>query len=103
MTFGRGVVLPIDELKLRRKYKGNDFHRIMIEKQRFIFVKARNRISKKKWKEGINKKRSKVEFEVGDPVFYKANVRQDKLDQRWRLYCLIIEETGSVIFKVWDQ
>ena len=31
MVFDREVVLPIDNLKPRRKYMGEDFHRIMIK------------------------------------------------------------------------
>lgn len=40
MVFGRDAVLPIDNLKpKKRKYMGKDFHRIII-KQHFIFVQV---------------------------------------------------------------
>lgn len=106
IEFDRDVVLPTDNLlKPQKKYMGEDFHRIMIEKQHSIFVKARNGIlrTKKKRNERVSKNRSEMKFEVGDPVFHKEPVRQGNLDQRQRPYYRIIEQTGAVTIKIWDQ
>jgi len=106
MLFGRDVVLPVDNLlKPRRKYMGEDHHRLIIEQQHKTFVKARRRIrrAQKKRNEAINKDRRKIELGVGDPVYYRAHVRQGKLDQRWRPCHRIVEQTGPVSFLIWDQ
>ncbi len=45
MLFGRDVVLPVDNLlKPRRKYMGEDHHRLIIEQQHKTFVRVRDRI-----------------------------------------------------------
>lgn len=107
MVLGRDVMLSIDNLQRpQRKYMCEDFHRIMIEQQHSIFVQARNQIcrAQKKCNEKVNKNKSGVKFEVGDPVFYRAaHVRQGKLNQKWRPYYRIVEQTGQVTFKFWDQ
>ena len=41
LLFGRDVILPIDNLlKPRRKYVGEDFHRIILQHQHNIFMQA---------------------------------------------------------------
>ena len=83
MLFGRDV----DNLiKPRRKYMDEDHHRLIIEQQHKIFVRARDRIrrAQKKRNYVINKDRRKVELGIGDPVYYRAHNRQGKLDQKWR-------------------
>lgn len=93
--FGRDVVLSVDNLlKPRRKYMGEDHHRLIIEHQHKTFVRARGRMrrAQKKRNERINKDRTQVSLDVGDPVYYRAHVRQGKLDQRWRPYYRVIEK-----------
>ena len=47
MIFGRDVVLPEDNLlKPRRKYMGEDHHKLIIERQHRIFAQARRRIAR---------------------------------------------------------
>lgn len=36
-------------------------------------------------------------------MFYKVHMRKGKLDQKWRPYYRIVEQTGSVNFVIWDQ
>lgn len=36
-------------------------------------------------------------------VLHQAHVRQGKLEQKWRPYYRIVEQTGPVTFKIWDQ
>ena len=106
MLFGRDVILPVDNLlKPRRKYMGEDHHRLIIEQQHKTFVRARDRISRaqKKRNYAINKDRRKVEIDVGDPVYYRAHNRQGKLDQKWRLYYRMVEKTSLITFIIWNQ
>lgn len=45
-----------------------------------------------------------MKFEFGDPVSYRAaNVRQGKLDQKWKLYYRKVAETKPVTFEISDQ
>ena len=106
MLFGRDVILPIDNLlKPRRKYMGEDHHKLILEQQHKIFVQARRKIERaqKKRNENVNQNRKEVELKIGDPVYYRAHVRHGKLDMRWRPYYRIVEKTGPVSFIIWDQ
>ena len=44
-----------------------------------------------------------LDFEVGDPVFYKNNKRKGKLDVRWKPYYRIIEKKGPVSYVIKNQ
>ena len=58
LVYGRDVVLPIDSLlRPRRKYLGEDHHRIILEQQHEIFTQVRRRIrrAQKRRKDRINK------------------------------------------------
>ena len=44
-----------------------------------------------------------VEFEIGDPVFYKSNQRKSKLDLKWKPYYRIIEKKGPVSYVIRNQ
>ena len=66
-------VLPIDNLlKPKKKYIGEDHHKVLLEKRHQIFILAtkRSRRAQKKRNERINKGKKEVELCVGDPVFY---------------------------------
>lgn len=56
MLYGRDVVLPIDNLlKPRRKYMGEDHHKIILQKQHQVFVQARRSYKGPKPKKRANK------------------------------------------------
>lgn len=105
LLYNRDVVLPIDNiLKPRRKYQGEDLHLISLEEQHKAFVRVRNNLKKAKKRQAkyADKGTKTVEFEVGDPVYYKKQKR-GKLDHRWSPYYRIIEKTGPVSYVISNQ
>lgn len=78
---------------------------LIIEKQHRIFAQARRRIAhaQKRRNARINKGREEVKLGIGDPVYYKVNLRQGKLSARWEPYYRIVDQTGPVMFVIWDQ
>ena len=48
-------------------------------------------------------KRKEVTLKIGDPVYHKKHQRHGKLDKKWSPYYRVIDQTGPVIFVVWDQ
>ena len=106
MLFGRDVILPIDKmLKPRRKYMGEDHHRVILEQQHRVFMQARTRMKRaqKKRNERVNRDRRNKEFSVGDAVYYKVHQREGKLGPHWEAYFRIIDQTGPVSFVIGDQ
>ena len=106
MIYGRDVVLPVDNLlRPRRKYMGEEHHRIILENQHKIFTQARRRIkqAQKKRNERVNRERRDVRLAVGDPVFHRIHMREGKLQPRWAPYYRIVEQTSPVSFIIWDQ
>ena len=106
MLFGRDVVLPVDNLLWpRRKYIGEDNHKLILQKQHQIFTRAKGRMrrAQKRKNARVNKRRKEVRLEVGDPVFYKVHQREGKLDRRREPYYRIIDQTGRVTLMIWDQ
>ena len=101
LVYGRDVVLPIDNLlRPRRKYQGEDHHRIILEQQHKIVTQVRRRIrrAQKRRNDRIYKNREEVSFKIGDPVYYKIHPRDSKLDWRWSPYYRIVWQTGPVSF-----
>ena len=83
MLFGHDVILPIDNLlKPRRKYMGEDHHKLILEQQHKIFAQVRRKIERaqKKRNKRVNQNRKEVELGIGDPVYYKAHARHGKPD-----------------------
>ena len=105
LVYGRDVVLPINNLlRLRMKYLGEDHHRIILEQQHKIFTRVRRiRRAQKRRNDRINKNIEEVSFKICDLVYYKIQLRDGKLDQRWSPYYRIVEQTGPVSFIIWDQ
>ena len=74
LLYNRDVVLPIDNLlKPTRKYLCEDYHQIALQEQHKAFVSVRNHLKKAKKKQAkyADRGTKTVEFEIGDPVFYK--------------------------------
>lgn len=50
-----------------------------------------------------NRRAVDVDLKVGDPVYYKNNQRQSKLQAKWKPFYRIIEQTSPVTFKIKNQ
>lgn len=106
LLYNRDVVLPLDTLlKPRRRYNGEEQHKIILQEQHkaFLLVHRNMKISKRKQKEQADKKSEDIPLQVGDPVYLKNNRRKNKLDKKWLPYYRIIKQTGPVSFVVKDQ
>ena len=83
LLYNRDVVLPVDNiLKPRRKYMGEDYHQFALQEQHKAFVSVRNHLktAKKRQAKYANKGTKEVNYEVGDPVFYKNYHRKNKFE-----------------------
>ena len=106
LLYNRDVVLPIDNiLKPRRKYLGEEMHKIALQEQHKSFVAVRNNLksAKKRQAKYADKGTKNVEFEIGDPVYYKNNQRKGKLDLKWKPYFRILERKGPVTYVIKNQ
>ena len=84
---------------------GEDHHKLIIERQHKIFAQARRRIARaqKRRNKRVNKEREEISLGLGDPVYYKVNLRKSKLNPTWEPYYRIVEQRGPVTFIIWDQ
>lgn len=106
LLYNRDVVLPIDNLlQPRRKYQGEETHKIALEHQHktFMLVHRHLKQAKRRQTKYADKKSKSVEFSVGDPVYYKNYQKTNKLQNNWRAYFRIIEQKGPVSFIIKDQ
>ena len=106
LLYNRDPVLPIDNiLKPRRKYVGEDPHKILLEQQHksFVMVHKNMKKSKKKQKDQADKTRQETDFKVGDAVYYKNHLRKSKLDSKWKPFYRIIEQKSPVSFIIKNQ
>lgn len=106
LLYTRDVVLPIDNiLRPRRRYLGEDPHRIALEQQHKAFTTVHRilRRSKKRQAKYANRTAVDIDLKVGDPVYYRNNQRQSKLQSRWKPFYRIIEQTSPVTFKIKNQ
>lgn len=100
LMYNRDVVLPLDTLlKPRRRYMGEDQHKVALQEQHkaFMLVHKNMKEAKKKQKDQADKKSKDEEFQVGDPVYLKNNRKQNK---KWLPYYRIIEQKGPVSFVI---
>ena len=94
LVYNRDVILPIDNLlKPRRKYQGEDLHQIALQRQHKTFTLVHRYVKQaKKIQAKYNDQNSKdIQFEIGDPVYYKNHRRKNKLDSKWKPFFRIIE------------
>ena len=108
LLYSRDVILPVDNiLRPRRKYNGEDFHKIAIENQHKNFMMVHKNLTKVKTKQVENtKKKGKQQnhiFEIGEAVFLYNHKRTNKLAPRWLPYYTIYKQTGPVSFIVRSQ
>ncbi|VDI66449.1 Hypothetical predicted protein [Mytilus galloprovincialis] len=99
-------VLPLDNiLQPRRKYNGEEYHKIALQQQHKSFMLVHKTMKKSKQKQAkyANKNSKDIKFEVGNPVFYKNHRRASKLSKKWTPYYRIIEQTSPVSFILKNQ
>ena len=56
------------------------------------------RKAKKRQARYADRKTKAIDFEVGDPVYYRNNQRKGKLDIKWKPFYRIIEKRGPVTY-----
>lgn len=106
LLFNRDVVLPIDNImRPRPKYYGEDNHKITLQAQHQAFMMVRKNMKKAKRKQAKYHDRGvkQMDYQIGDPVYYKNNRRKGKLDVKWHPYHRIIEKTGPVSYVIKNQ
>jgi len=106
LLYGRQVVLPLHNLlRPRRKYLGENFSDILLERQHKIFKQVHQRVKRMQRKNIRNQEATMTEnaFAVGDLVFYKSHKKTHKLDTRWSPGYVIIKQTTPVNFTIKDQ
>ena len=106
LLYNRDLVLPVDNiLSPRRKYAGEEYYKIALQEQHKSFAMVRNHLKRAKRKQAkyADKGAKTVEFEVGDPVFYKNNRKKGKLDLKWKPYFRILEKKSPVTYVIKNQ
>ena len=106
LLYNRDVVLPVDNLlKPRRKYHGEELHKITLQEQHKAFVTVRNNLRKAKKRQAkyADRNSKAVEFEIGDPVNYKNNKRINKFALKWKPFYRVIEKKGPVTYIIKNQ
>ena len=106
LLYNRDVVLPVDNLlKPRRKYQGDEMHKIILQEQHKAFVTVRNNLKKAKKRQAryADKNAKVIDFEIGDPVYYRNNRRTNKFDLKWKPFYRIIDKKGPVTYLIKNQ
>ena len=106
LLYGRMPILPIDNLlRPRRKYTGEEPHRILLQQQHKSFLQMYQNLLKanKNQKKYADKKVTKETIEVGDRVYYINNHRTTKFDPRWRANYVVLRKTGPVSYVIKNQ
>ena len=79
LLYSRDPVLPLDNiLKPRRKYLGDEAHKIALQQQHMSFAVVQNKLrkEKKRKRKYANKNRKLVELKVGDPIYLKKTSKK---------------------------
>ena len=106
LLYNRDVVLPLDNLlQPRRKYQGEETHKIALEQQHKTFMLVHKHLKRAKRRQAkyADQKSKDTIFNIGDPVYYKNFRKTSKLQSNWRPYFRIIEQKGPVSFVIKDQ
>ena len=75
-------------LKPRRKYMGEEQHKIALQQQHKLFTLVHNHMkwAKKRQAKYADRGSKPVHFQVGDPVYYKRHQQRNKLEGKWQPY-----------------
>ena len=106
LLYNRDVVLPLDTiLKPRKRYVGEDMHKIALQQQHksFSLVHRHMKEAKRKQKEYADRNSKEENFQIGDPVYLKNHRRTSKLDIKWKGYYRITDQTGPLTFVCRNQ
>ena len=106
LLYNRDVVLPLDTiLQPRRRYHGEDVHRIGLEQQHKSFVRVHRRLKnvKRKQKENADIGSKMEDLQVGSPVYLRNYQRKNKLDNKWQPFYRITGRSGPLTFQVRSQ
>ena len=106
LLYNHDPILPIDNiLRPRRKYMGDEPHQVALEEQHKAFVRVHRIMKRSKQRQAkyANRNAVDIEFKIGDPVYYKNNTRQSKLQSKWLPYYRIIKQISPVTFKIKNQ
>ena len=92
-------------MKPRRKYQGEETHKIALEEQHKNFVLVRRHLKKAKKRQAkyADQGSKQIDYEVGDPVYYKNQRMQNKLDARWKPFHRIIAKRGPSSYLIQNQ
>ena len=90
LMYNRDVVLPIDNiLKPRRKYVGEEQHKIALQQQHKLFTLVHNHMKRAK----------KRQAKYGD----RGSKRRNKLEGKWQPYYRVVEKTSPVTYVIRNQ
>ena len=106
LMFTRDPVLPLDNLlKPRRRYLGEDYHKIALERQHEAFMNVRKSVRKarQRQKKYHDRRATNVQYQIGDPVYVENTNKYGKLEDKWMTHYRIMEQTGPVSFVVRNQ
>ena len=106
LLYNRDPVLPIDNLlKPRRKYHGEDFHKVALENHHKAFIELMKltRSRKEKNLQRANKNRTKIDYQVGDHVYYRNHRKNNKLEQNWHTHHIVAQKTGPLSYVIQNQ
>ena len=84
---------------------GDEPHQVALEEQHKAFVRVHRIMKRSKQRQAkyANRNAVDIEFKIGDPVYYKNNTRQSKLQSKWLPYYRIIKQISPVTFKIKNQ
>lgn len=95
LFYNTDVELPLNNIfKPRRKYVGEEQHKIALQQQHELFTLVHNHMKRAKKRQAryADRGSKRVDFQIGDPVYYKHHQRKNKLEGKWKLYYRIIEK-----------
>ena len=83
LLYNRDPVLPIENrLKSRRKYAGEEFHKIALQQQHKSFTLVHKNFQQAKQSKYADKGSHEIKIEVGDLVYLKNHRKTSKLDNK---------------------
>lgn len=106
LLYGRDVILPVDNvLQPRRKYHGDETHRLCLQAQHEAFVSVHRHMKRAKRRQAkyADRNAKTTGFKVGDPVYIKKHVRDNKLQPKWEPYYRVIEKKSPLTYKLKNQ